>query len=138
MSVRQVIRKASDRERHPVVLESVGCSVLSSNRMVCERKFSSKTRFIALVDFPSERSTLTSFREITHQFLAGPCSALGPSVRPSKQETCFILGCQNAGGLGFDPESMKLQVKYTNQAAHTLGGTSSFGRTSRRSGIVCF
>ena len=37
--------------------------------------------------------------------------------------------CQNAGSLGFDPESVKLQVKYTNQAVPS--GRQKFLRTNQ-------
>ena len=51
MRVRQVIREANDREQHPVVLESIGRNVLSSNRMGLHasflRKLASATRCVS-------------------------------------------------------------------------------------------
>jgi len=46
----------------------------------------------------------------------------------------------NAHGLGFDPENMKLQVKYTNPAAFSPENVSnsSLSRTRTGSGKVCF
>ena len=62
-------------------------------------------------------ASFTSFREINISFMHDVGSAPSSPVRPDVYETCFISGGHMLATSGFDPDDMKLQVKYTNPHA---------------------